>query len=269
MDKETKSEMITRGVLKASYTFLETLDKRKELQLKIPPTSGCHKKQQLALISQETDLISDQRLIHKGILHQHQRSSKHKTTRWIFLDNVDTIKIKHIEEKLFPIIEVRINSKKPIKPEVYKHAIFIGRHFLERIALREETDSLDVMLQTCRPYIMALIQNEEACDSMLEDNEIRMLSEDACTYMKLMTFKGKLKEKYQCDKGYVLNTFIPKSIWSKRRSALLTPLVTDIKAANANPINIGHKAVVVLKPSSLNEETKVEIMSEEIKIIVA
>ena len=269
MDKETKAQMITRNALKASYAFLETLENRKELQLKIPTAPKYSLKNKLALISQEVDLISDKRLIHKGILHKSQRTSKHKTTRWVFLDNVDTIKIKHIEEKIFPIIEVRINSKKPFEPVEYKHAIYIERHFLDRIVQHIEIDSIENILQTCRPFIMSLIQNEGACDSMLENNKIRMLSEDAYVYAELKTFEGDLKEKYQCDKGYVLNTIVPKSIWSKRKSALLTPLLHEIDAANANPLNIGHKMVIVFKPSTLEDETKIEIMPEDIKTIIA
>ena len=54
MDKQTKAQMTTRNELKASYIFLETLYKRKELQLKIPSISEYKLKKQLALISRET-----------------------------------------------------------------------------------------------------------------------------------------------------------------------------------------------------------------------
>lgn len=269
MDKETKAEMITRNALKASYAFLETLDKRKELQLKIPTDSKCSLKNKLTLISKEVDLISEKRLIYKGVLHKKQRTSKHKTTRWVFLDNVDAIKIKHIEEKIFPIIEVRINSKKPFEPVEYKHAIFIERHFLDRMVQHIGIESINNILQTCSPFIMSLIQDEETCDDMLEKNKIIMLSEDAYVYAELKTFKGKFKEKYQCDKGYVLNTIIPKSIWSKRKSVLLTPLLSRIEITNSDPCNAGHKTILIFKPSTIEIEEKIEIMPKEIKTIIA
>jgi hypothetical protein len=36
-------------------------------------------------------------------------------------------------------------------------------------------------------------------------------------YEKLMTFEGKLKEKYQCESGYALSTILSKSMWTKRK----------------------------------------------------
>ncbi|MBA6253118.1 hypothetical protein [Colwellia sp. MB3u-55] len=269
MDKETKAKNTTRNVLKSSYAVLETIDKRKEILLGNLPKRKGNLKKQLSLISQELDLISDERLIHKGVCYNNQKTSKHTTTRWVFLDNIDNIKIKHIEEKIFPITEVRVNSKKPFNPQQFSHAIFIERHFLERIVERLGIDNIGLILQTCRSYITALIQNEKACDSMLEDNEIRMLTEDSYAYVRLMTFEGKFKKKYQCDFGYVLSTFLPQNMWSKRISALLAPLLTGIKAVNDNPSNEGYKAVVIFKPSTLKEETKIEIMPDEIETIIS
>ncbi|PCI58883.1 MAG: hypothetical protein COB35_12765 [Gammaproteobacteria bacterium] len=252
---ETNARITTQQSLKKAAKLFKSLFNKYETYFQNNPLPKCSRKRQHIEQSRIIEIFTQGRLIHKRIMKENNRTSKHTTTQWLYLDHDEEHPFEHFEEQLFPISEILLNSRKPTEPEEHAHAIFIKRHSLERIAQRLNKTELEDILSPLHPYIVGLIYFQNKFQQQIENNKFIMLTKDA--YL-IITMKPDRTNSDQ-EPGYILTTILPKKIWSKRRIKILSPWVNALIERSKTTAIKNIEPILILKPSQINTENNTQI----------
>lgn len=255
-ERETQARINIQRSLKAVAQAIkaENFSVSRELAKRISVKTGRDK--MCLAISGIIDEFCHGRLVSKEQIPSPHKSSKQKLLRWTYLERNDDHPFEYFENQLFTIGELFMNSKNPLNTKQRDSYIRITRHCLERVAERFDKSTLSDVLNVVAIYASSIGLFKEKCIKSIEDNQFILLSESAYIVVKTKYNKQDDTNTY-AGEGYefIITTIIPRSIWSKRRQALLQNAIEAIEKYNAKSTEeLKVLAIMTIKPSGINND---------------
>jgi len=262
-EKETHARIQTQRNLKDAAKMLKVMEN--EIDKFFFNRLKRSMSQKRAIIMAETlgDAMTKGRLISKSIVRGGSRTSKQRIFTWLFLQRDEYNPFEHFEEKCFSVSSLMFHTKKICDPVEFNTGVYLTRHCLERVYERiENLTTLESTLKILSPYISALLYSQDDCDAMAENDTFILVSNTS-----YLVVKSQLKEDSYSERDYVITTFLPIELWSKKRKETLTPIVDSFNILNESPDEIDTKLIAVIKPSLIEKPLDRPLTFDDIRLI--
>jgi hypothetical protein len=260
-EKETLARIKIQKELKFAANLLKLSEN--SIETKLATKFGDKKVSKTKLVKLSTSCFDDYtrgRLLTKEDLSEPAKTSKYRLIRWLFLDRDHKTPFEHFEVKNFELSEILYHTRIPDDFVYRSTGIFVTRHCLERVALRLEGANLSSALNTIAPYISAMTISGNRCAKKVNNNKLILLTEDA--YVVVL---HKPETDFD-DETFLIQTFLPRKNWSKRREFILKKWADKIKEYNEND-SIGYQ-IMLINPSAINDHESPELNEDDIDFIL-
>jgi hypothetical protein len=268
-DAETRARITVQKELKAAAKAIKTesfsIDEEITKRLK-----NKKKTSRLAYALTIEDVMDDfcaNRLVSKENIMSMQRTSKHAIKRWSYLERNDEYPFEYFENQIFSIFDFFMNTRKPQNAGGGDSGIRITRHCLERVSERFDKSTLQEVLGVVSIYASTIGLHHKKIEPFIEGNQVILLTKTA--YLVVKT-KALDKPDGKRNFDFIITTILPRTIWSKRRQALLAPAIdsiTDFEKGCEYKLTEEAETLLILKPSYINSESKDDFKAEDSSVI--
>lgn len=225
IEDETNARITTQLALRHSADLIKTTEDRVQALLN---SKGKKFKQTRSSIAKINEEIIDEELeccaLYKTSFKE--KNPKYKKIYWTYLQFDANKPFTRREEHIIPISTSRLSTRRPDQLTTSFSGISVTRHFLERVAMRNNAKKLEEMLSILSgPFLAMTMQNKILTKSSERDGMIYLTQNEYVVLNQIEDEKDK--------KTLLIKTYIPKSDWSNNKKEKLKPIL-DIMHEKVN-----------------------------------
>lgn len=214
--KETQARITTQLALRDTANLLENTKNRTENELDNKARKLKRTRSNVAKLNEEMiDIQLKGAIVLKSRINE-RKTTKYPTIQWLYLNYDEDKPFTRREEHLIPIACCKMFTKKPEKVIQFLLGIYVTRHFLERVALRDNVVTLEDMVAVLAHPIVAL-NSEYMVNKCSDYNGIVYISKDEYVVIDPIG-----------EHESIMKTYMPKSEWSHKRKMKLKSLLDQI-----------------------------------------